>query len=143
MIKFNTILHPSDFSDVATGAFAVAADMAAQYGAELHVLHVIPQPSSAITVELGMPEDYRAELEAASKRRLGQMVESTGAASKVTYASTVGDVAGEIVSYAKDHGVDLIVMGTNGYTGVKHLVLGSVAEKVLRRSGLPVLAIPA
>jgi len=108
------ILVPHDFSTCAAHAVRLAADLAKTHGARLVVLHVSPLPPNV------------------TLRNDGLSVETL---------AVTGDVATEIVSAAQAKGVDAIVMGTHGREGLSHLMLGSVAEKVIRRSEVPMVTV--
>jgi nucleotide-binding universal stress UspA family protein len=119
------ILVATDFSETSDAAVRVAHAYARAFEARLHVFHV------SWPEELGL-----TKLFAALVADLGQTV-------PVLAASQRGDAADEIVRYATGHGVDLIVLGTHGRTGVSRLLLGSVAERVIRTAPCPVLTVPA
>ena len=127
------ILVPTDFSPHANAALAHAAALAESYDAEIHLLN-IQVPYGPITP---LAEEYPGEAEA--RRKLAEL--------KVGSAPTVrelrrGFAAGPtILAYAVEHDVDLVVMGSHGYRGIPRLLLGSVAEEVLRGSACPVLVI--
>ncbi len=121
------VLFPTDFSASAEEAGRVAAEMARQSGAILHVVHVIPP----VTDPSGSAE------------RLSRAVKSFGEkGSQVESALLSGRPAREIVAYARDKRVDLIVLGTHGRTGVTRAILGSVSEGVVRLAPCPVLTVP-
>jgi nucleotide-binding universal stress UspA family protein len=144
MIAIRRILCPIDFSDFADRAFRHACRLARWYGAEIHALHVTPLMTEAAwavsfpidphTHEPRVPADFRRHLESrfADARAEGIAIE--------THVRE-GGAAHEIVRYAEEAGVDLIVMGTHGRNGLRRLVLGSVADTVLRRSPCPVLTV--
>jgi universal stress protein A len=140
MLKIKTILHPTDHSKSAEHALAFAGALARDYGAHLLLLHVLPEPDPvAEFVSPSPPTDYADlaqqafhELEAVA----GPMPEKT-----VDSALIVGDVAKSIVKVAIEKQVDLIVMGSHGRTGLKRLLLGSIAEEVLRHAPCPVLTL--
>jgi nucleotide-binding universal stress UspA family protein len=119
------VLVATDFSEGADAAVRTAHAYARALGARLHVLHVTWPEEIGVT-----------ELFAALKASLGDAV-------PVDVAARHGDPAEEIVRYARSHGVDLIVVGTHGRSGVSRAVLGSVAERVARHAPCPVLTVPA
>jgi nucleotide-binding universal stress UspA family protein len=144
MTLFRNILVPFDFSDAATAALDVAADLAARHRGSLTVVHVIapvyPVSGFAGAGELPVwvpPEDLRAEtrarLEAVVARKLGRR------RTRATCRVLVGDPYRSIVDAARR--ADSIVMATLGRTGLAHLVIGSVAEKVVRHAPVPVLTL--
>ena len=120
------ILFPTDYSDISVNAGLTAAQLARQFGARLHVLHVVPPVTDPGPAE-ALPR-AAAEL---------------GAGFDIVTANTRGRPAHAIVDYAIRHDVDIIVIGTHGRTGVSRALLGSVAEAVIRRSPCLVLTVPA
>ncbi len=126
ILEVREILFPTDFSDVARQAGQTAAELARHFGARLHVLHVVG------------PSDP-----APAPSALRDAVEALGAGLRSVEATASGSAAREIVAYAARHGVDLIVIGTHGRTGVSRALLGSVAEAVVRRAACRVLTVPA
>jgi nucleotide-binding universal stress UspA family protein len=117
------ILVATDFSDASEPAVRVARDYATQFGARVHLVHVAPP---------GRPEPAG---------RLGGLA-TTFAPNAVVVRNLPGhSPAPEIVRYAKEHAIDLIVLGTHGRTGVTRALLGSVAEHVVRTAGCPVLTV--
>lgn len=118
------ILLATDFSDVAEHAAAIARAYARALGAALHILHVAwPGDELVGRVLLGMEKDAGPDI-------------------AVTTAVEFGSPAARIVDYARRHQIDLIVVGTHGRTGVSRVLLGSVAERVIRTAPCPVLAVP-
>jgi nucleotide-binding universal stress UspA family protein len=120
------VLFPTDFSDASRAAGATAAAVARQFGAELTVLYVVP-PVTDPSPSKGL---------AALAAELDQ-----GVAVKTEVAS--GIPARRIVAYARQHDIDLIVMGTHGRTGLSRALLGSVTEAVVRRAPCRVMVVPA
>lgn len=134
------ILVPIDFSETSKHALAYAQTFAKALGAPIHLLHVIPDPRSepwaieATGVNLGgVVESWKAD----AQQRLDELaVDAAGERVVET-----GQPFPEITRYAESHGIDLIVMGTHGRGAVEHMLLGSVAEKVVRKSPCPVLTV--
>jgi nucleotide-binding universal stress UspA family protein len=118
------ILLATDFSEPAHAAVAAAHDLARQIGGRVHVLHVARVPWAIDEVALARVADELA---------VDVPVEA---------ATRVGHPAAEIVGYAAEHAIDVIVAGEHGATGVTHLLLGSVAERVARTAPCPVLLVP-
>jgi len=125
-MKISEILLPTDFSAAAEAAALVATAMARETGARLHVVHVVPP---ATDPSLGSEQLTRLG------RKLGKGL-------TVELALLSGRAAREITAYARDKGIDLIVMSTHGRTGVSRTLLGSVAEAVVRLSPCLVLTVP-
>ncbi len=134
------ILHPTDFSDCSACAFQIAVDLARQHGARLLVLYVV-ETLGAENVTYGEvasqlePESYRRRLQDYLDRSLPSMPRDL----VVEHLLVEGDPAQEIVRIAQEQLCDLIVMGTHGHRGLERLLLGSVAEKVVRNAPCPVL----
>jgi nucleotide-binding universal stress UspA family protein len=140
------ILVPTDFSDAADAALAYAKTLAGRLGASLHLVHVFSNPyamASYSEVYAPVPADLQeaaiAEARAELTIRLdaGEVRRFHGTQTIVT-----GLTAKEIARFAAEHAVDLIVMGTHGRRGFAHLLLGSVAEHVVRIAPCPVLTVP-
>jgi len=137
MIQLKQILVATDFSEVSTAAIDYGCDLARRFGASLHLLHVMENPFLRPT-----PGDPHTLKTATLGHLLDRLTDDDRLALHATAAlETSDDPAGEIVKYAKTHAVDLIVLGTHGRGGVAHLLLGSVAEKVVRTAPCPVLTV--
>ena len=145
-LAISRILVPVDFSAYSERALEYAIGLAGRLGASLHLLHVVEDPIATgfWGGEMVIPNltELREELVHGAER---QLVSSREAAERagVSVVSTVqvGLPAITIVDHAKSLGVDLIVMGTHGRTGMAHLLMGSVAERVLRASTTPLLIV--
>jgi nucleotide-binding universal stress UspA family protein len=142
---FRRILVPHDFSDHATAALRVAADLASAHHGKLTVLHVLAPfytgpgfPPAAEIASLSSAE-LVADLQTDLERRVATVLR--GRTRGVTCRAVAGDPAAAIVKVARDH--DSIVMATLGRTGMRRMLVGSVAEKVVRLSPVPVLTIHA
>jgi universal stress protein A len=146
-MKFKKILCPTDFSDPAEKALKAAAGLALDYSSELLVVNVvepIPTISAADTFPLNYLRQYLTEAENASKKRLKELVTKVVPAKiKVRPLVLTGQAAIQIVDLADKKEVDLIVIATQGQTGLKRWVFGSVAEKVIKLTSRPVLIIQA
>ncbi|MCD6124391.1 universal stress protein [bacterium] len=144
MVNIKKILIPTDFSENSKIALPFAVDLARKYGAELHILHVFDeQLLTPIFYEVGGdPKKYfeklRNEFDAAVNSFLSG-IDTNGI--KITSHITSGTPFVEIIRYAREKGIDLIVMGTHGRSGIAHMFLGSVTEKVLRKAECPVMVI--
>ncbi len=143
MPRIHRILHPTDFSERSETAWAYAKSLAKKYEAELHLIHVMQEsvavlPESSIAV--AAPAANLPELIDAAENGLRQYeVESPA---RITDRRVLhGLSAEEIVRYAKDAEIDLMVIGTHGRTGLAHVLLGSVAEKIVRRAPCAVLTV--
>jgi nucleotide-binding universal stress UspA family protein len=138
MLRLRTILHPTDFSERSGYAFQLACALAWDHGARLVVSHVQLPPVVSRELVPMAPEPFavwRALEEQLSKLRPPDPDVS------VEHLLTEGDPAAEIVHLAQEIHCDLIVMGTQGRTGLDRLLMGSVAEAVLRKAPCPVLTV--
>ncbi len=143
--QITRILVPTDFSDIADAALAYAATLADRLGASLHLIHVFSDPDD---VALNTPE---LSVRVAPERGQRALTEAWDALRQRLYANETtlegtcvvvsGLTAMEIVRYVGDQKIDLIVMGTHGRRGFAHLLLGSVAEYVVRIAPCPVLTV--
>jgi len=140
------ILVPVDFSAHSDFALQYAIALAKRLDASLHLLHVVEErlvtgvliPEGAVTDLTGL----RAELMAdAEQRLLACREQAERARVPVVTAARVGVTSPAITEYTRAHNIDLIVMGTHGRTGMAHLVMGSVAERVVRQAPCPVLTV--
>jgi nucleotide-binding universal stress UspA family protein len=146
MITIKNVLVPTDFGEAAATALTYGRDIARTFGATLHVLHVVEDVfARAIGAEVyvadlaaarrGLEESAGKELEAVvrddDRRELGAK----------TVITTAAAPALAIAEYAKKAGIDLIVMGTHGRGAMAHLLVGSVAERVVRTAPCPVLTV--
>jgi nucleotide-binding universal stress UspA family protein len=145
MLTLKTVLVPTDFSEASESALRYGKAMAEAFGASLHVVHVMEDLLAhawAAEVYVSSMPQLRDEIEKESRQRLGALLTDTERATlRAETALLAGNPFLEIVRYAKAHGVDLIVMGTHGRGPIAHMLLGSVAEKVVRKSPCPVLTV--
>ena len=139
------ILVPTDFSASADAALAYALKLADQVGAPVRLVHVFEDPdalSMYSEVYVPMPPELRAEILADMRRQLTARVTASGH-SNITTDVLTGAAAQTIVEGATEEHCDLIVMGTHGRHGMAHLLMGSVAERVVRTAVCPVLVVPS
>jgi nucleotide-binding universal stress UspA family protein len=145
--RVERILLPTDFSDTAAFAMDYACGLASAFGAALHVIHVVENtnptggwtagkryttPPPSLTA--GIEHEVRNELQSIIHKR-------TPPVQKSVLVVKTGSPLVEIVRYATEQHVDLIVMGTHGHGPIAHLLLGSVADNVIRRAPCPVLTV--
>ncbi len=136
MPRFSKILCPVDFDQDSLSAVSVAAGLAQEHNATLHLLHVIDRPP-AIEPALSF-----AEAEAKARTRLEQIAhQKLKAGTRYELLAITGDPAAEVLQVAAGLGADLIVMATHGRKGLRRLVLGSVAARVVREASCPVLTV--
>jgi nucleotide-binding universal stress UspA family protein len=142
---FKRILVPMDFSPPSDAALEYARGIAARFGATLELLHVAEDPYRAFySAEVFVPavEGFRDEILNDTAKRLSDCLRPSDIADyHATAESIIGTPAACIVEYAEGHDVDLIVMGTHGRGGMSHLLMGSVAERVVRTASCPVLTV--
>ena len=143
MGRFRKILVPLDFSKHSDAALELAVQLAKEHGGELHLIHAYELPA-AVTMAYGVaiPQSVWDGVQEAATERLEQglaRVKKAGVKG-VTHLMTA-PAADAITTAATTQKADLIVMGTRGLTGLKHVLLGSVAERVLRTAPCPVLTI--
>ena len=147
MLPVHTVLCPLDFSEPSYKAFQVAIEMASHFKADLMLVHIVASVVPGIpadpTFAFVDQEEYERVAKKAAEEQLAAAKQNVPAElhSRTTIGS--GDAADEIVRIAKTEAADLVVIATHGLTGWRHLVFGSVAEKVIRLSDRPVLVIPA
>ena len=157
MLPFKKILAPVDFSDHANRALQSATEMATHFGAKLYVIHVVspvPLLDMADLGEFGMGgpvspvnmgidvNAYQEHLVTGSRNSLQKLVKQTVPEEvDCQIIVEVGDPAAAINAAAVKHQVDVIVMATHGLTGLSHLLLGSVTEKVARHATVPVFIV--
>jgi len=139
---YDSVLFPTDGSETATAAADHAIDMANRHDANLHVLYVIDHERvSQMAPELGsdhVKDTLRTEGEKATSE-IADMANSAGV--DTTTSLREGSAGDTITNYAEDVGADAIVMGTNGRTGMDRLLMGSVAERVIQSTELPVMTV--
>jgi nucleotide-binding universal stress UspA family protein len=167
MLPVRTILHPTDFSEAADYAYRLARVVARDCGARLIVLHIAGvhvDVSPVVYTEMGAPfilpgdyQGYHAALRDQLRERSdpsgdflkdheskkAQLHDRFNGGHKISVETRLehGDAAEEILRVAEEVGCDLIVMGTHGRSGLGRLLMGSVAEAVLRRARCPVLTV--
>lgn len=141
MNKPKEILVPTDFSERSTEALAYAQVLGAPFEATIHVLHVVQDPrAEAWSIEAtgmnlgGLLETWQADAE----RRFDEL---TFADLRHECTTKIGRPYQEIIRYAEENDVNLIVMGTHGRGAIEHMLLGSVAEKVVRTAPCPVMTV--
>ncbi len=139
-MKAKKILLPVDFSTVGEAALQMATSLARDTGAKLIVLHVEEPPMAYGGGELyyGLVEPDRTEL-----TRMLHEVKPSDPAIEVVYRMVTGDPATAVVQVAEEEGVDFIVVGSHGRTGLSRLLMGSVAEAIVRKAECNVITVKA
>ena len=143
MYIVRNILLSTDFSDFSAAAVEYASSFALLYGARVHLVHVIESGSvvgvpsmelNTTTLSTGLQDNAQEEMR---KFVYWKMKNNTNLEQVILY----GEPHREIVKYAQENEIDLIVIATHGRTGLAHILMGSVAEKIVRLSPVPVLAV--
>lgn len=146
-MKPRRILFPTDFSPASKAAELTACQLAGEFQAELHVVHVLSDffqmlPKSALT--LIVPEQILKQVRTAAEESLTEVPPFTGKETHpIKRAVLEGTVHQALSSYAREHLIDLIVIGTHGRSGLSHALIGSVAEKVSQYAPCAVLLVPS
>jgi nucleotide-binding universal stress UspA family protein len=142
-LQFARILVPVDFSEHSLKAFQKAVAFARQFGSELILTHIVEQiiyPGDWMYPPLAM-SDFASEKREEIAGRLKALAAESGVRSQQIVR--IGRAWQEIVEIAKERKADLLILATHGYTGLKHALLGSVAEKIVRHAPCPVLTVRA
>jgi nucleotide-binding universal stress UspA family protein len=143
-LPIRKILLPTDFSEGSRGAAQVAIDLARRLGAEVTLLHAYVLPTYMFPDGAAIVPDAQqvTQVVNAVDDSLTKLARALATADvRVTTRAVDGDAAHEIVRIAREEGFGMVVMGTHGRTGLRHLLLGSVAERVVRTSAVPVLTV--
>jgi nucleotide-binding universal stress UspA family protein len=142
MFKPTTILHPTDYSDNSAYAFKVALSLAEQHGATLYVAHVVESLGpELITVGEATSERQPEAHVRHLWQELLQLKAPPGSPVTVKHILAEGDPAPEVAQIAKKYGCDLIVISTHGRTGLERLLMGSIAEKIVRLAPCAILTV--
>ncbi len=146
MIAMKNVLVATDFGEAADTALAYGRELAVRFGATLHVLHVAENvyiTAFGAETYASFAPDLQRDIEESANRRLAEAtIDSDGSGPKTVPAvMTSSSPAFAIIDYANDHDIDLIIMGTHGRGTLGHFLMGSVAERVVRLAGCPVLTV--
>jgi nucleotide-binding universal stress UspA family protein len=140
MLPIHTILHPTDFSERSQDAFRLACALARDYDARVIVLHVWSLPTPVVGEVVPMLPPTTGYDRTATEEKLHRL-QAPDAAVRVEHRLEEGDSATEILDVAQDSGADLIVLGTHGRSRLSRLLMGSVAEQIVRRAACPVVTV--
>ena len=146
MVVLKNILVATDFSEPSNVAVAYGRDLARNYNARLHVIHVVEDVMLRYGAEIGMAlPALQEDLVKAARRDLESRLtdEDRQQLNAVAVIDTGANIAAAICDYAKNNAIDLIVTGTHGRGAVQHFLMGSVAERVVRTASCPVLTVHA
>lgn len=143
MASNERIVFPTDFSETSVAALPWATRMAEQFNAELHCVTVVePQmayPAAEVPLEVPSMEEVASHATLQLEQFVGEHLPRLSVVRKVL----TGRPVDQITTYADDVGATMIVMATHGHSGLKHLLIGSVTEGVVRHANCPVLAVRA
>lgn len=135
---YDRILVPTDGSEAASDAVDEALELAESFDAEVHVLYVV---DTRLTHTI-LGGEVVEKLEREGEEATGEIVERAEESGLETRREVIEGAPSEaILNYAEENGIDLIVMGTHGRTGLEKAVIGSVTEKVVRKSSTPVMTV--
>lgn len=143
-MNIKTILVPCDFSENSLAGIDHARDLARTFKAKIVLAHVSPSAERMVVygpAPAHLPRDLEDTVIEGVGRGLAAVKERFDASDNVTTVHLRGEPEAELVDYARQHGTDLIVMSTHGRSGLGHLVLGSVAERVVRTATCPVMTV--
>jgi universal stress protein A len=142
-MEIKTILCPIDFSEISANALEYAVFLASHHHAELLMLHVVEQLHEFEHYQILVltPQELAEKMEKQAYEELNRLTEQIKKTVKVEIVVRQGKPFVEIIKAAKEKNMDLIVMASHGRTGVSHMLMGSVAEKVVRKANCPVLIV--
>ncbi len=143
-MKIKKILFPTDFTEGSKNALPYAVDMAKTYGAKLYLMHVIYDiaTASGLHVPHASVDQMYSELQETAKKELERFgLRDREGLKDVEFSINRGVPYEEILKFAKDNNIDLIVIGTHGRKGLDRVLFGSTAERVVRNSSCPVMTV--
>lgn len=146
MIKLKKILYPTDFSEYADHARMYVVDMAKAFNSKVLLMHTIQAPSHyevAYNYELAISvEEIGEKRQKAADAKIAEIAESIRAEGvEVETLITLGSAFVDVVSTARKREIDLIILSTHGWGFIKHVLMGSTAERVVRKAPCPVLTV--
>ena len=145
MINLHRILVPTDFSKYSQNALKYAAAFAEKFDSQLYLLHVVQDLALFIPDMVTVAPPIAPSVEqmtTAVRAAFDRLIEANQLERfKIQREVREGNPFYEIIRFAKENEIDLILMGTHGHTGLAHMLLGSVTEKVVRKSPCPVLTV--
>ena len=145
MIRLAKLLVPTDFSEDSEQAARYAVELAKRFQAEIHCVHVVDIPADLLSTSAyymtGPSEQFIDQIREESKKNLETFAKKNLEGVEVRTVFLEGSPFVEIIRYARDHQIDLVVIATHGRTGLRHVLFGSVAEKVVRKAPCPVLVV--
>ena len=146
MAQLKRILHPTDFSDAARQALDLAMELCARCDAELHLLHVLPDLAAIPLIPGGVVPPQLTDAQQRCRQEAAEMLVKLvpaewAAEHPVHRATRQGPAFLGIIEYARDEDIDLIVLGTHGRSRLMQVLMGSVAERIVRKAPCPVLTV--
>jgi len=140
---FKKILCPVDFSEYTENIVNYAVEIAKKFNSELHLLHIIPNLNYFTPYESFMTPENIIALERNIEKEIEKDFDKISKKIDIPFKKVIksGVTFVEIINYIKEESISLVVMGTHGRSGIEHILIGSVAEKVVRKSPCPVLTI--
>jgi nucleotide-binding universal stress UspA family protein len=140
---FEKILCPVDFSEFTDEILAYAINIAKRFDSELHLIHVIPNLNYFTPYESFLTPENLVAIERNIEGEVGRDFDKITKKLDLPFTRIIktGVTFVEIIDYINDQGISLVVMGTHGRSGIEHILIGSVAEKVVRKSPCPVLTV--
>jgi len=147
MLPIKNILCPTDFSDPSYEALKAADELAVHFGATLHITNVVPLVP-IVEAPIGVESasfnvaSYQQELEGQAQKSLKNMVEQKISRGVTAVTEVlIGNAAGEVMRYASEKRIDMIVIATHGLSGWRRFISGSTTEQIVRQASCPVLTI--
>lgn len=145
MVDVKTIVAATDLSELSLPAVHHASDLAKQFDATLHVIAVVPYPFAEFLEEC--QSNYGSSLTECEERHFDEWKEALDKLEidmpndKLVRVAVKGLIIDEINDYVTKHSADLLVVGTHGYSGLKHILMGSTAETLVRLAPCPILTV--
>jgi nucleotide-binding universal stress UspA family protein len=145
MADFKNILVPIDFSDHSAVALETAAKIAKAFGGKIRLLHCYQiQPGGVSPYGIALPSNYYSDIRNAAGQQLQEWQKRIAPEGVEVESTLMGEFPSHAIAVtAEEMGADLIVMGTRGLSGIKHVMLGSVAERTVRIAPCPVMTVKA
>jgi len=147
MLPIKNILCPTDFSDPSYDALKVADELAAHFGATLHIINVVPLVP-IVEAPIGVESasfnvaSYQQELEGQAQKSLKNLAEQKISRGVTAVTEVlIGNASGEVMRYASEKTIDMIVIATHGLSGWRRFISGSTTEQIVRQASCPVLTI--
>ncbi len=144
MKEFKKILFPIDFSELSPKIVPYVITMADKLDAEVHIIFVVRQLENyrSIFVSHISVENFETEIVLGAETKMDEFVEEFIQSSITTKTKIlIGDIAEEIIKYIKSEGIDLVIIGTHSRKGVDRIILGSIADRVVKSAPVPVLSV--